>query len=269
MRNVLSNAGSDSIGGAGIQADLKTKCALGVYGMTAITAVTVQNTRGVYGVQEIEASVVAGQIEAVYADIRVDAVKVGMVFSAGIVKAITESLKRFTARNIVIDPVMVSKTGYALLRPDAAAAVKDLAGIADIITPNIPEAEILSGMTIKTKDDMYQAAQKIAALGARGVLIKGGHRPGIDAEDLFLRDGRMILLSAKRFDTKHTHGTGCTLSAAIASRLALGDTPEEAVRAAKDYITRAIADYYDVGTGTGPVGHLAELYRRAGMAVVE
>ncbi|MHC6204731.1 bifunctional hydroxymethylpyrimidine kinase/phosphomethylpyrimidine kinase [Breznakiellaceae bacterium SP9] len=269
MRNVLSVAGSDSSGGAGIQADLKTMCALGVYGMTAITAVTVQNTQGVYGVQEIEASVVAAQIEAVYADIRVDAVKVGMVSSVAIIRTIKEVLSRLVARNIVIDPVMVSKSGYPLLRPDAQEAIRELAAIADIITPNIPEAEILSGLSIKTKADMEAAAREIAALGAKGVLVKGGHRAGDDAQDIFFMDGCLFRFPAKRIDTKHTHGTGCTLSAAIASRLAMGDAPEAAVRSAKDYITQAIADCYNVGKGAGPVGHLAELYRRAGMAVRE
>jgi hydroxymethylpyrimidine/phosphomethylpyrimidine kinase len=269
MRNVLSIAGSDSSGGAGIQADLKTMCALGVYGMTVITAVTAQNTQGVFGIQEIDPPMVAAQIEAVFTDIRVDAVKVGMVSNTEIIHTIKESLLRFKAKNIVLDPVMVSKSGYSLLRPEAEAAVRELAAIADILTPNIPEAEILSGMSITTKEGMYTAARKIAELGVKGVLIKGGHRLGEDAEDLFLQDERVILLPARRIDTRHTHGTGCTLSAAIASRLALGDIPEEAVRFAKEYITQAITDSYALGKGTGPVGHLRELYRRAGLAVVE
>jgi hydroxymethylpyrimidine/phosphomethylpyrimidine kinase len=269
VKNVLSIAGSDSGGGAGIQADLKTMCALGVYGMTAITAITAQNTRGVYGVQEIEPALVTAQIEAVYTDIRVDAVKIGMVSGREIIAAIKESLVRFEARNIVLDPVMVSKSGYSLLRPEAEVAIRELAGIADIITPNIPEAEILAEMKIETPDDALKALERIAGLGAKAVLLKGGHRLGDSAEDLFYRDGKILSLPAKRINTKHTHGTGCTLSAAIASRLALGDSPEEAVQAAKVYITQAINDSYAVGKGNGPVGHLADLYRRAGLEVVE
>jgi hydroxymethylpyrimidine/phosphomethylpyrimidine kinase len=160
---------------------------------------------------------------------------------------------------------MVSKSGYSLLKKEAEAAVRELAGMADIITPNIPEAEILAGMRIDAPDDALAAALRIAGLGAKAVLIKGGHRLGDDAEDLFYRDGTVLRLPARRIDTKHTHGTGCTLSAAIASRLALGDSPEDAVRAAKAYITQAIADSYALGGGHGPVGHLAALYRRAGM----
>ncbi|MDR1232212.1 MAG: bifunctional hydroxymethylpyrimidine kinase/phosphomethylpyrimidine kinase [Spirochaetaceae bacterium] len=265
MRHVLSIAGSDSGGGAGIQADLKTMCALGVYGMTAITAVTAQNTQGVYGVQEIEPAMVRAQIEAVYGDIRVDAVKVGMVSGAGIIAAVREGLVRFGARNMVLDPVMVSKSGYSLLKREAEDAVRELAGIADIITPNIPEAEILAGLRITGEDDALDAAERIAGLGAKSVLIKGGHRLGDAAEDLFYRDGKVLRLPARRIGTRHTHGTGCTLSTAIACRLALGDGLEEAVRAAKAYITQAIADSYELGAGCGPVGHLAALYRRAGM----
>lgn len=267
MKNVLSIAGSDPSGGAGIQADLKTMCALGVYGMSAITAVTVQNTQKVYDVQEIAAHIVAGQIEAVFTDIRVDAVKVGMVSSAEIIRIIRDNLVKFAAKNIVVDPVMVSKSGYRLLREDAAQAVRELVAIADIVTPNIPEAELLAEMEISDEAGMRVAARRIAALGAKQVLIKGGHRIGEDASDLLYAGGEFLLLPAKRIPTKDTHGTGCTLSSAIASRLALGDTMEQAVRAAKEYITRAIQDAYAVGQGVGPVGHLAELYRRAKMEV--
>ncbi|MDR2296700.1 MAG: bifunctional hydroxymethylpyrimidine kinase/phosphomethylpyrimidine kinase [Clostridiales Family XIII bacterium] len=265
MKNVLSIAGSDPSGGAGIQADLKTMCALGVYGMAAITAVTVQNTQAVHDVREIEASVVAGQIKAVFDDIRVDAVKVGMVSSAEIIHAICENLARFRARNIVIDPVMVSKSGCRILRADATRALRALVAMADVATPNIPEAEILCGFAIKTEADMRRAAEAIAAGGAKSVLVKGGHLPGEEAGDLLLADGAFTLLRAARVRTKHTHGTGCTLSSAIASRLARGDDTLAAVRAAKDYVTRAIADAYAVGAGIGPVGHMAALYRRAGM----
>jgi hydroxymethylpyrimidine/phosphomethylpyrimidine kinase len=249
-------------------------CALGVYGMTVITAVTAQNTQGVYRVREIEPSMVTAQIEAVFDDIPVDAVKIGMVSSIEIIQTIRECLFRYRAKNIVIDPVMVAKSGDALLRPEAQQGAREFAALADILTPNIPEAEILSGMSIRSREDMIRAAEKISALGRgpRNVLLKGGHRLGqyqlgTEAEDLFYTGGRAVWLPAKRIETRHTHGTGCTLSSAIACRLALGDSPEEAVRAAKKYITQAIADFYAVGKGNGPVGHLAALYRRAGMEV--
>ena len=265
MKNVLSIAGSDSSGGAGIQADLKTMCALGVYGMTAITAITAQNTQGVYGAREIEPDLVAGQIEAVYTDIRVDAVKIGMVSSAEIARVIQDALLRFHAAHVVLDPVMVSKSGYRLLRPGAIDAVRGLAAIAGIVTPNIPEAELLCGFPVRTEADMRNAAEKLCALGAKSALIKGGHRVGTDAADLLFTGGRFERLETRRIDTKHTHGTGCTLSSAIACRLALGDSVVDAVRSAKDYITQAIMDAYPVGGGTGPVGHLDALYRKAGM----
>jgi hydroxymethylpyrimidine/phosphomethylpyrimidine kinase len=265
VKNVLTIAGSDSSGGAGIQADLKTMCALGVYGMSVITAVTAQNTQGVYGVQEIAPPMVDSQIRAVFEDIRVDALKVGMVSSAEIIETIRERLLSLKAKHIVVDPVMVSKSGYSLLRKDAEQAILKLIEIADVVTPNIPEAEILAGFSIKKEEDMRRAAGLIAGRGAKNVLIKGGHRMEDGAGDLLLAGGTYILLRADRIDTKHTHGTGCTLSAAIACRLALGDTVEEAARAAKKYITQAIADSYNLGKGTGPVGHLAELYRKAGM----
>ncbi|MDR2770628.1 MAG: bifunctional hydroxymethylpyrimidine kinase/phosphomethylpyrimidine kinase [Clostridiales Family XIII bacterium] len=265
MKNVLSIAGSDPSGGAGVQADLKTMCALGVYGMTAVTAVTVQNTQEVRDVREIEAPIVAAQIEAVFDDIRVDAVKVGMVSSAEIIRAIRAALTGLCARNIVIDPVMVSKSGYRILREDATLALRELIAIADVTTPNIPEAEILCGFPIETEADMRRAAASIAAVGAKSVLIKGGHLSGEDAGDLLLADGTFTLLRAPRIRTKHTHGTGCTLSSAIACRLAFGDGIPAAVRAAKDYITQAIEDAYAVGKGIGPVGHMAALYRRAGV----
>jgi hydroxymethylpyrimidine/phosphomethylpyrimidine kinase len=265
MKNVLSIAGSDPSGGAGIQADLKTMCAMGVYGMTAVTAVTVQNTLAVYDVLEVDAAVVAGQIKAVFDDIRVDAVKVGMVSSADIIRVIGDKLKEFRARNIVIDPVMVSKSGYRILREDAIDALRGLVAMADVVTPNVPEAEILCGFGIKTEDDMRAAAEAVAAMGAKSVLVKGGHRADAGAGDMLLADGVFTLLRTARIPTKNTHGTGCTLSSAIASRLASGDGTLAAVRAAKEYITRAISDAYDVGAGAGPVGHMIDLYRRAGV----
>jgi hydroxymethylpyrimidine/phosphomethylpyrimidine kinase len=188
-----------------------------------------------------------------------------MVSSAEIIRAICDCLTRFRARNIVIDPVMVSKSGYRILREDAALALRELVAMADVATPNIPEAEILCGFPIETEDDMRRAAETIAASGAKSVLVKGGHLSGEDAADLFFSDGAFNFLRAARIRTKNTHGTGCTLSSAIASRLAHGDDTLAAVRAAKDYVTRAIADAYAVGAGVGPVGHMTALYRRAGM----
>jgi len=267
MKNVLSIAGSDSSGGAGIQADLKTMCALGVYGMTVITAITAQNTQGVYRVQEIEPPMVDAQIDAVFKDIRVDAVKIGMVSGTDIIHIIRARLLELHAKNIVVDPVMVAKSGHRLLRPEALDAVRELAGIADVVTPNIPEAELLCGFAIESEDDMQSAARKIASLGVKNVLVKGGHRLGSDASDLLFADGKFVRLQTRRIDTRHTHGTGCTLSSAIACRLALGDSVEDAVRAAKDYITEAIANAYAVGGGNGPVGHLAALYRKAGINI--
>jgi hydroxymethylpyrimidine/phosphomethylpyrimidine kinase len=265
LKNVLSIAGSDSSGGAGIQADIKTMSALGVYSMTAITAVTAQNTQGVYEIAEMDAAMVAAQMRAVFDDIRVDAVKVGMVSNAEIIHIVRDSLMRFEAQNIVLDPVMVSKSGCRLLRTDAEEALRDLVAHADIVTPNIPEAEILSGITIEDEDGMKEAAAKIIALGARSVLVKGGHAAGEESADILFWRGCFTRFTAERIATTNTHGTGCTLSAAIASRLALGDDVESAVRIAKIYITRAIAASYPVGKGCGPVGHLATLYRLAGM----
>jgi hydroxymethylpyrimidine/phosphomethylpyrimidine kinase len=244
-------------------------CAFGVYGMSVITAVTAQNTQGVYGVQDIGTDMVDSQIRVVFEDIRVDAVKIGMVSSAEIIRTIRDRLLALGAKNIVVDPVMVSKSGYSLLRKDAEQAIHELTAIADVVTPNIPEAEILAGFPIKTEEDMRRAAERIAERGAKNVLVKGGHRLEGGAGDLLLAGGKFLFLRAERIDTKNTHGTGCTLSSAIACRLALGDTVEAAVRAAKDYITRAIIDSYGPGKGAGPVGHLTDLYRRAGLAITD
>lgn len=267
MKKVLTIAGSDSGGGAGIQADLKTMCALGVFGMSVITAVTAQNTRSVLAVQEISVELVQKQIEAVFTDIGADAVKIGMVSSVPIIRAIREGLLLYKVKNIVADPVMVSKSGFHLLREDAVEAVKELVAIADIVTPNIPEAELLCGFPVGDGAEMRAAAEKIAAMGAKNVLIKGGHRVGENAADLLLTPGGFIELPARRIDTKNTHGTGCTLSSAIACGLARGQSVEEAVRVAKEYITRAIGDSLPIGSGAGPVGHLTELYRRAGVEI--
>jgi hydroxymethylpyrimidine/phosphomethylpyrimidine kinase len=268
MKNVLSIAGSDSSGGAGIQADLKTFCAIGVYGMSAITAITAQNTREVTDSADIPAPLVAAQINAVFDDIRVDAVKVGMVSSQAIIHTIGDSLTRYGAHNLVVDPVMVSKTGFPLLKEDAREAVKCLCAIADIVTPNIPEAAILAGAPVESVSDMRAAARAIAGLGAKNVLVKGGHANNStnEAVDVLFcaATGQYVTLTAPRIDTPHTHGTGCTLSSAIAGYLALGYAVEEAARKAKAYLTQAIRDCYPLGHGRGPVGHLTALYRAAG-----
>ena len=264
MKNVLAIAGSDPSGGAGIQADLKTMCALGVYGMSAITAVTIQNTRRVRGVQEIDADIVSGQINAVFEDIPVHAVKIGMVSGSAIIRRIRKSLLSHGAVNIVLDPVMVSTSGYRLLRPEAERAVAGLIAIADIVTPNIPEAELLTGMAVKNVRDMTAAARILLQMGAKSVLVKGGHLDG-DAADLFLDADGSLLLETPRIHTKNTHGTGCTLSSAIACGLAVGKPVAEAVRDAKEYVTQAIRDAIPVGGGSGPLGHMIDLYRRAGV----
>lgn len=266
MKTVLSIAGSDSGGGAGIQADIKTMCALGVYAMTAITSVTAQNTLGVRASADIDAALVGAQIRAVFDDIGADAVKVGMVSSRAIIAAVIAALSGCGASNIVLDPVMVAKSGDPLLKADAREALRGLAARSLVVTPNIPEAEVLAGLnpgSIADEADMRSAAARIAAAGARNVLVKGGHGAGAEAADiLLLADGRFVRLSSPRIGTRNTHGTGCTLSAAIASRIALGDGVEDAVRFAKAYITQAIRDALPLGGGHGPVGHLAALYRR-------
>lgn len=267
MKHVLTIAGSDPSGGAGIQADLKTMCAHGVYGMSVIAAVTVQNTKKVYDVQDIAPHIVAGQMDAIYTDIPVHAVKIGMVSNTGLIDTIKTKLLEHNAKNIVVDPVMVSKSGYRLLKEEAEQSIQQLCMIADIITPNIPEAEILAGMKIDSNQDMYDAAERIIALGANNVLIKGGHRSG-DADDLlYTAKGDILWFPSPRIDTKHTHGTGCTLSSAITCNLAAGMLMPHAVSAAKAYITTAIKNGLNVGHGVGPVGHLVQLYKDAGMQV--
>lgn len=252
----LTIAGSDSGGGAGVQADLKTFMALGVYGMSAITAITAQNTVEVRAVQEMTPEMVAAQIDAVAADLGIDGVKTGMLSSAPIVRAVAERLRHWGLGPIlVVDPVMVAKSGDRLLREDAVRALIDeLLPLAAVVTPNIPEAEVLVGHAIHSDDDVRAAAREIQALGPRSVVIKGGHRAG-DATDLFVEGAREIRLEARRIDTRSTHGTGCTFSAAIAARVALGDDLEDAVQAAKAYLTAALEHASPMGGGHGPVAH--------------
>jgi hydroxymethylpyrimidine/phosphomethylpyrimidine kinase len=261
--NVLTIAGSDPSGGAGIQADLKTFSALGAYGMSVITALTAQNTRGVRGVQVVEPAFVAAQIDAIFEDVRVDAVKIGMVATAEIAAVIAERLHHHAARNVVLDPVMVAKSGDRLLREDAVAAVRDrLVPVARVITPNLPEAAVLlTGPEPATLAEMRQAAVALRRFGSRFVLLKGGHLIGGDSTDL-LFDGQVVTeFAGPRIDTRNTHGTGCTLSSAIAALLPRHDMIE-AVRQAKAYLTGAIAASHrlTVGGGHGPVHHFHALW---------
>jgi hydroxymethylpyrimidine/phosphomethylpyrimidine kinase len=266
LKVALTIAGSDSSGGAGIQADLKTFQALGVYGMSAITAVTVQNTQKVYAIQEIDPQIVHDQIICLFEDITIDAVKIGMVSSVGLIHAVAQALRKVQRPPVVLDPVMISKSGYPLLKVDARhALVTELFPLAEVVTPNIHEAEALVGGAIATQDQMTVAAQKIIQLGAAKVVVKGGHLDGDQATDI-LYDGQAFHhLTTPRLDTPNTHGTGCTFSAAIAAHLARGAAFFDAVQNAKRYITGAIAHSLDIGKGHGPTHHFYDLYRKAHM----
>ncbi len=257
---VLTIAGSDSGGGAGIQADLKTFAALGCYGTSAITALTAQNTLGVAGIHPVPPTFAAAQITAVLGDIGTDAVKIGMLYSAELIRVVAEQLRAFGAASIVLDPVMVAASGDKLLQDDAVAAVREcLMPLADVLTPNIPEAEVLVGHELEGPEQIRAAAQILAGFGSRSVLIKGGHLSGETSDDLLYlsEDRRFVTFPAGRIQSRNTHGTGCTLSSAIAAHLARGAGLEEAVRRAKEYIDQAIragADYA-LGGGHGPVHH--------------
>lgn len=266
MKHLLTVAGSDSSGGAGIQADLKTFAAHGVFGMSVITAVTAQNTCGVTMVQDMTPEMITAQIDAVFSDIRVDGVKIGMVSRSESIHAIAEGLKKWQPPVIVLDPVMISKSGYPLLQPEACAAlIRELLPLATLLTPNLPEAEAICGFSIKTGNEMEQAAAKITALGAKAVLIKGGHLEGSRADDFLFNGTQGVWLPGVRIQTRHTHGTGCTLSSALAANLAKGLSLEEAVRAGKRYVTTAIEHGIALGKGHGPTHHFADLYKKAGM----
>lgn len=257
---VLTIAGSDSGGGAGIQADLKTIGANGCYGLSVITALTAQNTVGVSGIFPVPVEFVSAQLEAVLSDIGTDAVKIGMLFSPELIRAVADQLRKHSVDTIVLDPVMVAQSGDKLLQDDAIEALKEhLIPMADIITPNLPEASVLLGRDIITEEDLDQAARDIAELGCRNVLIKGGHLQGDISDDLLYLglEQRPVMLAGERVETNNNHGTGCTLSSAIASFLARGASVEEAVIHAKKYITEAIiagADF-SIGKGHGPVHH--------------
>ena len=266
MKHLLTIAGSDSSGGAGIQADLKTFAAHGVFGMSVITAVTAQNTCGVTAVQDMTPDMITAQIDAVFNDIRVDAVKIGMVSRSESIRAIAEGLKYWNPAILVVDPVMISKSGYPLLQPEACdTLIRELLPLATLLTPNLPEAEAICGFSIHTEPEMEQAARIITGLGVRAVLVKGGHLEGEKADD-YLFDGRQgIWLPGKRIQTRHTHGTGCTLSSAMAANLAKGFPLQEAVQAAKAYVTTAIEHGIALGKGHGPTHHFVELWKNAGI----
>lgn len=256
MKTVLTIAGSDCSGGAGIQADLKTMTAHKLYGMSVVTALTAQNTTGVYGVQEATPEFVGKQLDCVFTDIFPDAVKIGMVSSAPLIKVIAEKLKQYNAKNIVIDPVMVSTSGCKLFVDDAMLTLKqELFPLAALITPNIPEAQALSGIDeINCAGDMRKAAQIISESSGTAVLLKGGHLEQ-SADDVLWNDGHALWLPHARIDNNNSHGTGCTLSSAIACSLARGYYLEAAVRNGKRYVTRALASGLDLGRGSGPLDH--------------
>ena len=255
MKTALTIAGSDSSGGAGIQADIKTMTVNGVYAMSAITALTAQNTTGVQGIFEVTPDFLAQQIDSVFTDIRPDAVKIGMVSSVGLIEVIADKLTAYGAQNIVVDPVMVATSGAKLISDDAIDALKArLLPLATVLTPNIPEAEVLSGMAIRTAEDMVTAARAISETYHCAVLCKGGHQLN-DANDLLYRDGGYRWFNGKRIDNPNTHGTGCTLSSAIDSNLAKGLDLDTAVERAKAYISGALAAMLDLGSGSGPMNH--------------
>jgi hydroxymethylpyrimidine/phosphomethylpyrimidine kinase len=255
MRTALTIAGSDSSGGAGIQADLKTFAAHGVFGMSAITAITAQNTLGVTRVDVLDPGMVTAQIDAVASDIGVHATKIGMLANAAIVSAVAAAIRRYALPHVVLDPVMIAKSGAKLLDDDAVRAlVAELLPLAGVITPNAPEAEALTGLRITGTADLRRAASRLVEMGARAALVKGGHLEGPAIDVLW--DGRTATeLPAERLSTRHTHGTGCTLSSAIAARLALGESLLSAARGAKAYVTRAIAEAPQLGKGHGPLRH--------------
>ena len=259
MKTALTIAGSDCSGGAGIQADLKTMTMNGVYAMSAITALTAQNTTGVRAIQESTPDFLKQQIDAVFEDIYPDAVKIGMVASSELIRVIADRLKYYDAKNVVIDPVMVASAGSSLMKQNAVQTlITELLPISTLVTPNIPEAQVLSGMSIQNKEDMIAAAKQIGDSYHCAVLLKGGHSIN-DANDLLYADGELRWFDGKRIDNPNTHGTGCTLSSAIASNLAKGFTLTESIQRAKDYISGALAAMLDLGEGSGPMNHAFDL----------
>lgn len=269
LKHLLTIAGSDSSGGAGIQADLKTFAAHGTFGMSVITAVTAQNTQGVTMVQNIQPEVVEAQLEAVFTDIRVDAVKIGMVSVPEIIRTIAKCLRKFKPEIIVVDPVMISKSGFDLLEPRACQTlIEELLPLATLLTPNLPEAEAIAQIKVEKKEQMRPVAEKILSLGCRAVLVKGGHLADT-ADDLLFDGQEERWFAGERIHTKNTHGTGCTLSSSLAANLAKGMSLTEAVKASKAYVTEAIAYSIELGKGCGPTHHFVDLYRKAGILDTE
>ena len=255
MRTALTIAGSDSSGGAGIQADIKTMTANGVYAMSAVTALTAQNTTGVTAIMEVTPEFLAVQLDRIFTDIFPDAVKTGMVSSSELIRTIADKLRQYKAGNIVVDPVMVATSGARLISEEAIGTLKtELLPLADVVTPNIPEAEVLSGINVTDTDSMVKAAELISTNYGTAVLLKGGHSLN-DANDLLFDKGRAVWFNGERIDNPNTHGTGCTLSSAIASNLAKGYDMPKAIRAAKNYISGALAYGLDLGKGSGPMNH--------------
>jgi len=266
MKRALTIAGSDSGGGAGIQADLKTFCAFGVYGMSSITSITAQNTKGVEAIFDLPPSLVAKQIECVVSDIGVDATKTGMLSNSSIIEVVAQEIKKFNIEKLVVDPVMVSKSGALLLQRDAVdTLVERLFPLSFLITPNLPEASFLVGEEIKNVSDMERACVSLKKWGPRYVLLKGGHLPGEEIVDILFDGEKFTLFPAPRVATKNTHGTGCTYSAAICALLSLGYPITEAVKVAREYMSEVIAHSLDLGKGFGPVNHLAPLFLRGGV----
>lgn len=252
----MTIAGSDSGGGAGIQADLKTFAALGVYGTSVLTAITAQNTLGVTGIHEVPTELIRAQIEAVVFDIGADAVKMGMLSSVEIIEAVAEEVRRLGLTTLVIDPVMVAKSGDRLLREEAVEALRaKLLPLATVVTPNAPEAELLTGINVQTLEQARRAAKEIVGMGARSVVVKGGHLANASATDTFYDGSKFQEFRAPRIETKNTHGTGCTFASAIAAGLAKGLALEKALGQAKEYVTKAIQASLDIGTGHGPLNH--------------
>ena len=262
MKTALTIAGSDSSGGAGIQADIKSMSANGVFAMSVITAITAQNTMGVFGIEDISPEMIKSQIKVIFDDIKVDAVKIGMVSKIESIKAISEALREIKdLPPVVLDPVMVSTSGYKLLSDDAKETlIKELFPLSTVITPNLPEVEEILRIKIEDVEDMKEAAKKLKKLGTKYVLIKGGHLKD-DATDLLFDGENFIYFKEQKINTNNTHGTGCTLSSAIAASLAKGMSIEEAVREAKEYITLAIKHGFKIGHGVGPTNHFYELYK--------
>ena len=251
----MTIAGSDSGGGAGIQADLKTFAAFGVYGASVITAVTAQNTVAVTGVHEVPTEMIAAQIQAVMTDLGADAVKTGMLSSSAIIETVAAEIRSLGVERLVVDPVMVAKSGDRLLREEAVDVLRSsLLPLASVVTPNVPEAETLAGMRVRSGDDARRAAERILGMGARSVVVKGGHLPG-EPVDLYYDGNRFLELPGKRVETTSTHGTGCTFASAIAAGLALGHELVDAVAQAKEYVAEAMARAFPMGRGHGPLNH--------------